>query len=64
MKRGADVNIEDKNGCLPDDIPASNREMDDCQEVIAVHRKQRNQQLSQMVREVRPSKEIPMFKVT
>ena len=53
MKRGADVNIEDKNGCLPDDIPASNREMDDCQEVIAVHRKQRNQQLSQMVREVK-----------
>ena len=46
------MNIEDKNGYLPDDIPTMSKDADDCQEVIAVHRKQRNQQLSEMVKEV------------
>ena len=46
------MNIEDKNGYLPDDIPMLCQETDDCKEVIVVHRKQRNQQLSEMVTEV------------
>ena len=46
------MNIEDENGCLPDDIPTLNKETDDCQEEIVIHRKQRNQQLSEMVKEV------------
>ena len=52
LKRGADVNIEDSNGYLPDDIPMLRQETDDCKEVIVVHRKQRNQQLAEMVTEV------------
>ena len=46
------MNIEDKDGYLPDDIPMLCKDTDDCKEVIVIHRKQRNQQLAEMVREV------------
>ncbi|KAL5005602.1 hypothetical protein ScPMuIL_016760 [Solemya velum] len=45
IKRGADVSIEDYNGCRPDDIPFLNSSMEDCREIIKLHRDQRTRWL-------------------
>ncbi|XP_053375016.1 serine/threonine-protein phosphatase 6 regulatory ankyrin repeat subunit A-like isoform X2 [Mercenaria mercenaria] len=51
VKRGADVNLEDKDRCRPDDAVLPGNEAGDCRQIIQLHRVQRCQQLSEMVRD-------------
>lgn len=52
VKRGADVNVEDKDRCRPDDVRLLSNSAEDCKEIIQLHREQRCQYLSDMVTNV------------
>ncbi|XP_060583022.1 ankyrin-3-like isoform X2 [Ruditapes philippinarum] len=50
VKRGADVNVEDKDKCRPDDVTLLSNSTEDCKEIVQLHREQRCQHLSSMVK--------------
>lgn len=51
IRRGADVNQEDHNGMRPDDLSGL-PSVDDCREMIQFNRAQRQEMLSDLVRNV------------
>lgn len=50
LRRGADVNVEDRQGRRPDDIPLCQGTNDDCHEVIQFNRMRRIEALGERIR--------------
>lgn len=52
VMRGADINIEDKHMCRPDDMVLSGKAAaEDCQQILSRQRVERSQYLSEMIRD-------------